>query len=440
MPIPRSHPQRQVINDEVHARPPESMAPPLMVSYLALYSDWTLREQDWSPLVDLASRFGIDPPKAGVNHFSADAGPFRVKWERHTEFTRYTFYAPRPAAKLGEPVFATTAIDRLPDDWISTLPGQLIMAAHVEFVDGSDIADVSATTAQAFGDSPLVGASIGGDMATAYTNFHINEDGFSRFLVLSNGMTPRQAGRSIQRLLEIDTYRIMALLALPVARGLTPFLTEREQELSSIATSMSEAGPTDEASLLDRLTDLEAAIESKYSENHYRFSAAAAYYDLVQRRIQELREERLPGLQMFREFTERRLAPAINTCLAVASRQESLSKRVSRASQLLSTRVNISRQKQNQALLESMNRRAKLQLRLQQTVEGLSVAAITYYIVGLLGYAAKGMKSLGVAANANLITAISIPIVLFLVAFGVRRLRRLVSSPKRSGEDPDLDM
>lgn len=454
MPIPESHPQRLIINDEVHARPPEMMEPPLMISYLALYSNWTMRERDWAPLADLAKRFDVQISEPDTNHFSADIGPFRVKWERHTEFTRYTFYAARRAADTGAAapgvmdagagIFAETAMDLIPDEWVSSLPGQVIMAAHIAYLDEADVSDVGAATAQAFSDNPLVAASIGGNMATVYTDFHIHQDGerggFSRFLMIGRGMPPRQAGRSVQRLLEIDTYRIMALLALPVARGLTPFLTEHEQELANIAATMSGAGPSDEPSLLDRLTDLEAAIESRYSENHYRFSAATAYYDLVQRRIGELREERIQGLQMFREFTERRLAPAINTCLATASRLESLSKRVSRASQLLSTRVNISRQRQNQALLESMNRRAKLQLRLQQTVEGLSVAAITYYIVGLVGYAAKGAKSLGIAANADLIVAISIPVVVFMVAYGVRRLRRIVSSPKSRDSDPDLDL
>ena len=71
-----------------------------------------------------------------------------------------------------------------------------------------------------------------------------------------------------------------------------------------------------------------------------------------------------------------------------------MSERVARATQLLSTRVDIARSRQNQAVLEQMNRRTKLQLRLQQTVEGLSVAAITYYIVGLTGYAAKGLNAL----------------------------------------------
>jgi uncharacterized membrane-anchored protein len=233
----------------------------------------------------------------------------------------------------------------------------------------------------------------------------------------------------VQRLVEIDTYRMLALLALPVAQQLAPVLTRYERDLAAITTALTDAREADEPALLDRLTRLEAAIDSGEADSHYRFSAASAYHELVLRRIEDLREERFPGLQTFGEFTGRRLAPAMNTCRATAARQGSLSERVARATQLLSTRVDLDRSRQNQAVLEQMNRRAKLQLRLQQTVEGLSVAAITYYIVGLTGYAAKGLNALGVRLNPDLAMGASIPIVLAVTALGVRRVRRMVVRP-----------
>jgi uncharacterized membrane-anchored protein len=245
-------------------------------------------------------------------------------------------------------------------------------------------------------------------------------------LILDRHLTPRQAGRLVQRIAEIDTYRMMALLALPVARELTPILAGYEQELSQVTTVLESADENDEATLLDRLTRLEAHIESREAENHYRFSAAMAYYELVQRRIGELRELRIKGLQTFGEFTERRLAPAMHTCRAASSRQESLSQHIARANELLATRVDITRERQNQALLESMDRRAKAQFKLQQTVEGLSIAAITYYVVGLIGYLAKGAKALGWKVDYEIAMAVSIPIVVLLTAFGIHHVRRAV--------------
>ncbi len=123
---------------------------------------------------------------------------------------------------------------------------------------------------------------------------------------------------------------------------------------------------------------------------------------------------------------ERRLAPAMNTCRAVSTRQDKLSERVARANQLLATRVDITRERQNQSLLESMNRRAKAQLKLQQTVEGLSIAAVTYYFVGLIGYLVKGIKTLGYGLNPELIMAISIPIVAVLAGLGITRIKQTI--------------
>lgn len=426
MRIPSDHPLRITLNDEAHARPPEVLAAPLRLTFLALYSDASQREREWEHVCTLARRFGVTPP-AQASHYSADLGPFRVTWERHTEFTRYMFVA----AGQGDDPFESTALQLVPADWLADLPGQTMVATHVALLPVSTgAADPEALSGRHFAGNVLVGAGTGGGYAIGLTDFRIR-DGFGRLLVLDQGMTPRQAGRMVQRLLEIDTYRLMALLALPVAYQLTPWLTTAERELAQITAQLVESQEVDEPVLLDRLTRLEAEIESRESEHHYRFTAAAAYYELVQRRIAELRETRIQGLQTFQEFTERRLAPAMNTCRSVSARLESISQRVARATQLLSTRVDISRERQNQQVLESMNRRAAAQLRLQQTVEGLSAAAITYYVVGIVGYAAKGLHSAGWPVNVELAMAISIPIVALAAILGVRHVRKVVSRAAR---------
>ncbi|MEQ1800662.1 MAG: DUF3422 domain-containing protein [Gammaproteobacteria bacterium] len=417
---PEQHPQRALINDEVHARPSSPLPTPARVSYLALVSGWSERDTEWQHVCALATRFYKAPPPPGANHYSADLGPFRLVWERHTEFARYTFLVPGPG-----PGTASTALAEVPPDWVKSLPGQTLVAAHVTLIT-RELASESLAK-EMFGANVLIGCAIAGGAATAWTDFRIQPDGFSRLLVQDLGMTPNQAGRNLQRLLEIETYRMMALLALPVARDLTPQLTRYERELAEITANLAEGAVADEPVLLDRLTRLEAEIENREAENHYRFNAAAAYYDLVQTRIVELREGRIEGLQTFREFTERRLAPAMNTCRAVAARQESLSQRVSRATQLLSTRVDLTRERQNQAVLASLDNRARQQLRLQATVEALSIAAVSYYIVGLIGYLAKGARVLGMLDSPALVQGLSVPVVLLVTAFLVRKIRRMVT-------------
>jgi uncharacterized membrane-anchored protein len=428
MPVPNDHSLRFELANEVHARPPEELVAPKKLTFLACFSDRQNRQAEWQAVCALAERFNAKPPAPDTIHYSADLGPFRLKWERHTEFSRYNFIA----AEDGSEPFEVPALTVVPEDWLLTLPGETIAAAHVVIRKGRDdgVIDHDALSLAYFNGNPMVGAYLAGGAATGFTDFQIYDDGFSRILIEDRHTTPRQAGRLVQRLLEIDTYRIMAMLALPVAKTLTPALDDGEQELAAITHALIGTEEQNEPELLDRLTKLQAEIESNDAETQFRFSAAAAYYNLVHRRIADLREDRIEGLQTFEEFVERRLAPAMNTCAAVRSRHESLSQHLARATQLLSTRVNIANERQNQGILESMNRRVELQVRLQETVEGLSIAAITYYIVGLVSYLAKGLKASGVSLNAELVTALSVPIVVLTVALGVHKIKSMITGAK----------
>jgi uncharacterized membrane-anchored protein len=266
-----------------------------------------------------------------------------------------------------------------------------------------------------------------------FTDFHIHE-GFSRFLLVDAGLTPRQAGRMVQRLVEIETYRVMALLAFPVAKEVGRLLSRAEDQLADLMDGLGQARSTeDDREMLGRLTRLAAELERSVARTTFRFGAAAAYYRLVQQRIDELREVRLPGFPTVREFMERRLAPAINTCATIARRQEDLSGRIARNSQLLRTRVDIELERQNQELLAQMNRRAKIQLHLQETVEGLSVVAITYYASQLVNYLAKGGKTYIAPATPEIVTAISIPVIAVLVGLGLRRMRKALAAQDGGG-------
>jgi uncharacterized membrane-anchored protein len=426
MKLPVDHPQRIELNNEVHARPPEPLVAPTRLSYLALLCDGEQREAGSAAVRDLCARFNTEPPGDKVLHCSANLGPFRLKWERHTEFIRFTFIVDGP---VDDP-FAQPAIASVPEDWVASLPGRLVVAAHVALCRAEPGAlDPRAIGARWFDGNNPIGAAVSGGAATALTDFQIHGDGFTRHLILDHGTTPWQAGRIAQRLLEIDTYKMMALLALPVARAAGPLLAEAGQELAQITRSLVSADEAAEPGLLNSLTRLEAEIENQQAETRYRFSASNAYYELVQRRIDDLREQRIQGLQTFREFIERRLAPAMNTCRSVAARQEALSQRVGRTTRLLSTRVDLTRERQNQALLESMNRRAKLQLRLQTTVEGLSVAAITYYTSALVGHATEALKIEGLHVNPDLAMGVSIPLIAVAAWFGIHHLRRKVMGP-----------
>ncbi|MEM1150304.1 MAG: DUF3422 domain-containing protein [Pseudomonadota bacterium] len=428
--LPDNHPQRFVLSNEVHARPPEPITAPLRVSIIALKLDGPYSDEDRQRVVDLTERYGAVPPGHNAKHYSVDLSDFRLVWERHTEFIRYTFYSEADDKPFSEP-----AIAAVPEDWLQSLPGELIVAAHAEVLPEAMVKDdIEALSKAHFSGHALIGSDIADGRATAMTDFRIHKDGFSRFLVIDRGMTPWVAGRVVQRLLEIETYRVVALLGLPVAQQVVPSLTRWESDLSGTTSEMTDQRNTDETILLERLTNLQAAIEKSYTESQFRFSASAAYHALVNRRIEELRETRRPDMPTLEEFTERRLAPAMATCSSAERRQAALSERVDRAAQLLSTRVDLSLERQNAEVLHSMNRRVELQLRLQQTVEGLSIAAITYYIVGVIGYMAKGAYAAGVPVDPNIVMGLAVPAVLALTAFGVWRARKEITEAQARRE------
>ena len=417
--LPPDHPQRLELADEVHARPPEALRAPARASYLALQVDPEDRERERQHLARLCGSHGVAPPPAGLNQFSAQIGTVRLKWERHGEFSGYTAFV----AGAGAPGFAEPASSLLPPIWLAELPGRTIAAVHGLLLAAGDAAPDPALLAQAFGDGIVVGADIGDGAGHAFTDFRIHGDGCARVLLLDRDFTPRQAGRMLQRLFEIEAYRMLALLALPIARRQSPLIVAIENSLAALTDGIAQ-GEGHEEALLHELTRLAAEVESGLAASQFRFGACRAYSELVATRITELREQRIPGTQTIEEFMARRFTPAVATCATVSQRLHGLSERVAQASGLLATRVGIARERQNQSLLASMDRRAKLQLRLQQTVEGLSVAAIVYYVAGLVGYLAKAAKAAGLPVEAELAVGVAIPFIAVAVVLGLRKVRR----------------
>jgi uncharacterized membrane-anchored protein len=426
MQLKNSHPQRIALHNEIHARPPEAMTAPLAISHLVMYGDGQAREASRAHLASLLRDHHLPLPDGQSTHVRMDLGAFRVRWELHTEFVTWTFSRAIDAKGFGEREPAT-AIETVPQAWLDGLPGQCLASLHLWVLP--TVAFGSAPLVKhVLNEDTLVASTVADGLGEVYTDFALHADGFSRMVLLAGSVTPRRLGRLVQRLLEIDTYRMAALLGLPAAREAATVLAFAERELAELAGAIRVAGRHEEPQLLDRLTKLAGQVESQYAGTHSRFSASAAYFELVDRRIADISESRLAGLQTIGEFMERRLSPARSTCAWATRRQDALSQRVSRISNLLRTRVEIEQQQSSQALLAAMNTRQGLQLKLQATVEGLSVAAITYYIVGLVSYLAKGAHAIGWPWSAESTAATAIPVVAIGVWWSLRRLHSRVFS------------
>ena len=418
------YPQRHALHNEIHARPPESITAPAAVSHVVMLASLEQRVASRAHVAELLRNQHLPMPDAASTHLRMDLGQYRLRWEMHTEFVTWTFMRQLDATPLPGQT-PPTASQVVPQEWLAALPGQCLASMHVwtlpSSTDGAD-----ELVRRVMHEDTLVASTVADGYAEVYTDFAIHADGFSRMLLLTGGISTRRLGRLVQQLLEIETYRMAALMGLPAAREAAEVLGSAERELAELAGSIRSASRDEEPQLLDRLTRLAGQVESQHATSHSRFSASSAYFELVDKRIDDIAESRLAGLQTIREFMDRRLTPARSTCQWATRRQDALSQRVSRISNLLRTRVEIEQQESSQALLGAMNERQGMQLKLQATVEGLSVAAITYYIVGLVLFLARGGKSLGWPVNPEVAAALAIPVVLFTIWYLMRRLRNKV--------------
>ncbi|MEY3954051.1 MAG: hypothetical protein RLZZ397_931 [Pseudomonadota bacterium] len=420
-----THPLRVSLHNEIHSRPAERVESPMVIRHLVFSLQSSERNTSREHLCQLLRDHHHSEPAPTSNHFRADLVTFKLRWELHTEFLSLTIFRLLTADEQAvDSAQKLSALDAVPKKWLAAMPGLCIVNTSMAVLKPNTPAAQSTLERQ--GDDLVVGTRVGEGQAQVFTDFSIDPDGVSHWMVLDLASTPKRMGRLVQRLLEIETYRMAALMGLPVARESGALLARCEADLAQLAQDIRQAAPEEEAALLDRLTRLAADVESHYAATHSRFSASSAYFDLVRKRIEDIREERMTGPQTIRGFMDRRLSPAMNTCAWAVRRQQSLSERISRMSSLLQTRVEIEQQEATRELLHTMNERQGVQLKMQSAVEGLSVAAITYYFTGLVGYVVKGAKEQGIPLDPELTTAAAVPLIAMVVWLGVRRLHNKI--------------
>ena len=415
------HPLRERLYNELHNRPFQSIASPAQLTHIAIQHQGKLKQQEHAFISTLCDRFQVNSPAQTMPCFYQDFGFFSLRWERHLEYSTYTFIHQAPLAELP---FVKNAIDFVPNDWLANMPGQVIAAVHLVIESEAITQTSSSNIEQYFDNMQLIASAPVHAKAKVWSSFKLHEDGFGRFLVYQDGLSSEQLGRLVQQLLQLDTYRLMATLGLPLAQAINSELNQLDLQLQQVTNCIALGKDTNDRDLLTQVSKIAAKVEDFRSQSTYRFSATNAYYDVVLQRMEELKEEELLGYMTLKEFLMRRITPAVKTCQTASNHLEDISKRVTRASDLLRTRVEMVLQEQNQKLLKSMNRRAHIQMRLQQTVEGLSVAAISYYGMQLFESMLSTLPSLGVEYNHELVSGLAVPVVIGLVFVATRLIHR----------------
>lgn len=404
---------------ELHARPFEPVTVPQQFYHFAFLTDDGEKRADRAALERLVSSKGGTPPLADESFHRATLGTWDLRWEQHTEFTTYGWGSQPEGGEIFLP----------PRDLAFDPPGRLIVAVHLTIVSDG----VSETEIDRIFDRNslcLIEAERGG--ALVATDFQVDPNGFTRILIVDRRLGEDRAGTLVRRVIEIETYRTLALMGLPPARQAAPLVREAEQELAVLTGQISQTGDVESNHvLLRRLSGLAAKMEAQAADTGFRFGASRAYYDIVRTRLEVIGEIEVPGRRTISGFFARRLAPAIATCNAIEIRQDNLSHKLVRTADLLRTGIQFELEQQNRDLLESMDRRARQQLRLQQTVEGLSVAAVSYYGVGLLSHLFKGLIPPSVAVSPSVLTAFSVLPIVVIVWWIIRRTRTTFEKRER---------
>jgi uncharacterized membrane-anchored protein len=419
----RFHSQYRELHAELLARPFPEVSGLVMVAQRVILFTPTEMLAHCSAVADLDNYPGVaaTPSRHGFQLLRLDAAELRI--EQHTEFTTITVIAPQDG-----PPFAKSALDLLPAGWLDAIPGRILAAVEIASeqvpVEEAGTTKTMDRVSEFFNREPLVGGWVVERIASVWSSFRLDERAATRFLVQGHRLNPARYGRLLQRLVEIETYRMAALLSLPLARDLLPQIDQLEARHVSLVERIGAMDAGDERALLGDLTDLSLTTERLQARCGSRFSLTESYARILWARVRELREEQVSGYQTTNEFFDRRLTQGIHTCKSADAELASLSARLQSTTSLLRTRVEVNLQSQNQSLLASVDRRAAAQLRLQRAVEGLSVVVLTYYLANLVKLILEGAEAAGIAVNAPLVVALLVPLLAAGVWWAVRRFKR----------------
>lgn len=416
----REHELRRHIVGEMHLRRWPSLSAPMRIVQILRLVEADMREAEFAAVLSMPPNGAIDP-QAGKRHIAGHlTHDVAFTWERHSEASSVTLFA------AGASDEAMAAAIR----WAEGLPGATLRATRIDIVVDERSAEAM-LPGIAFDPSELVSCHIAGH-ARIWSDFHIAPDGYGRLLIAANGLDGGDLTRAVQRVQELGNYRNLALLGLPVAQACWPLLDDAEAQLRQLGEELVETDIRDDQ-LMAHLSALSLEIARIASSANYRISATAAYGQLVEERLHDLAPEPIRGFPSLVDFTQRRLFPGVRTCAAFGKREQQVATRAAQFTGLLRTRIETRIENQNGRLLASLERSAATQLRLQHLVEGLSVVAISYYAVSLIGHVLAGFGHALPGFPDATIEAVLTPLVVIVTAFGMRTMRHRVLGRAATG-------
>ncbi|MFO0690309.1 MAG: DUF3422 domain-containing protein [Myxococcota bacterium] len=414
----------QKLSQEWHARPRINLPTLFRCTHVVELGDASVLAAGRARLVDYCRRSGQSGPASDASFHLACADDSFVRWEQHTEFVTHSVFQ----ASDGSAPFAAIPFEGLEAEFRAGLLASRFFGTRIEVVrpPASDPTG-HALARTLFGAGEVYGGRMSAGTAIVWSAFQPDADGFTRILIVSAGGHDERLSRLTHRLLDLESYRILAMMGLPVARAVMASLSGHEREMDAIMGQLQDARASEqEEAALQSITRLASLVEHMAFGNAFRFAASRAYARIAERRCEEVDEVVLDDHQRFTQFLLRSLQPAMRTCEAAELRMQRIAEQTARAAGILETMAEVSQKRQNQEIMRSLAKSASLQVELQQAVEGFSIFAISYYVVGLLGYVLKWLKTTGIGVSLEALTGAAVPFIVLLVwAFVVRARRRI---------------
>ncbi len=411
---------KQGVYEELFQHSPVPLNPGDICTHMVLFTGEHELGKAQNFLKALCVGLEIPCQLSSEREFQSQTEDLSFKWERHTEFQSFTFYVPNRSQN-----FEINALRTLPQSWLNEIEKALIVSLHIKIDPVNKRILDNPVCPMGFDISPVAGGSVCDHHAAIWSDFRLYQDGFSRIIIQDSGLGPFRLGRLAQRLIDLETYRILALFGFRTTHHTNEKIAEFEAELLEIINAQAiETDNIQDQDALNALLKLASKIENLVTKDCNRYDATKAYAQIVYKRLDELNEQRIQGAQRLSNFLRRRFIPAMNTCVATSVRLEKLERRITRTASLMRTKIDVEVQQQNCLLLDSMNKRSITQIKLQQTVETLSIFAISYYAIGVFSVFANLVHELGVNVKPEILTGLTAPIIITSIFFAARSIRK----------------
>ena len=359
-----------------------------------------------------------------------------VIWQAHTEYYNYQLWHV-PSQANGAVTFGSLTF---PDYTFSVEPlGSVVCRLDILLTTGML---PPRTELRGLMPGPvLYGSRIFTEQTGLVTSFTPDEQGRERYWV---SVGPSQGDSSrlkdiVDAIVRIETYYHLLLMQKPLSSAAIDQVYKFEQvhlqQREIITSHIAHADPQTLQRWLNTLTQDLLKTNRMAGKLHFELSASLPYDRIVHSTLASLAEKSLESYRPISDYVLSGITGVSEGYQQLLKRIDTLRNGFEGIISIIRTRVDLIVEAQNLALLQSVDKTTKSQVLLQHTVEGLSVIVIAYYLAGLSGYVFKGLQEMGWLTNANLASAIFVPVAVGL-AFAITTFSKKYLHKKLEGEQP----